>query len=73
MVYTDRQQHGMLIRAEVTIEGYEFLQPNVICILGEDGKHKREQWGLEDERVADLFIDLLIGRLEESFLDDGCQ
>lgn len=73
MVHTDRQQKGMLIRAEVAIEGYEFLQPNVICIFGENGKHEGEERGLEDQRVAHFFVDLLVGGLEEPFFDDGCE
>lgn len=73
MVHTDWQQQGVLIRAEVAVEGNEFLQPNVICIFGEDGEHEGEERGLEDERITDLFIDLLVGGLEKPLLDDGCE
>lgn len=70
MVHTNGKLQSMLVRAKVIIEGYEFLQSNVIRILGENGKHEREKRRLEDQRVANLFIDLLICRLKESFLND---
>jgi hypothetical protein len=66
------QELQVLIGRKYLIEGNKFLEVDVVGIFGEKGEDEGEEGGLEDQRVADLLVELLgVGRDKGFLLYNG--